>query len=86
VFALAVTLLIVSLEVPETFNDLWAKMQGFGSFAISFAILFQVWYTQHIFFRRYGLQDPADAGIERRAVVPGVVLHVSAEVSVRPCW
>jgi hypothetical protein len=57
VFAFAVTLLIVSLEVPETFTDLWVKMQGFGSFAISFSILFQVWYTQHIFFRRYGLQD-----------------------------
>src|SRR5947209_17499716 len=57
VFAFAVTLLIVSLEVPQTFNDLWGKMQGFGAFAISFAILFQVWYTQHIFFRRYGLQD-----------------------------
>jgi len=57
VFAFAVTLLIVSLEVPQTFNDLWIKMQGFGAFAISFAILFQVWYTQHTFFRRYGLQD-----------------------------
>src|SRR5437016_10426914 len=57
VFAFAVTLLIVSLEVPQTFNDLWVKMQGFAAFAISFAMLFQVWYTQHIFFRRYGLQD-----------------------------
>ena len=57
VFAFAVALLIVSLEVPQTFTELWARMQGFVAFAISFAVLFQVWYTQHIFFRRYGLQD-----------------------------
>ena len=57
VFAFAVTLLIVSLEVPETFSALLEKMQGFVSFAISFAMLFQVWYAQHIFFRRFGLQD-----------------------------
>ena len=36
VFAFAVTLLVVSLEVPETFTELWHKMQGLGAFAISF--------------------------------------------------
>jgi uncharacterized membrane protein len=57
VFAFAITLLIVALEVPETFDALWTKMHGFLAFAISFALLFQVWYAQHNFFRRYGLQD-----------------------------
>jgi uncharacterized membrane protein len=57
VFAFAVTLLIVALEVPETFGELWAKMHGFVAFAIGFAILFHVWYNQHSFFRRFGLQD-----------------------------
>ncbi|HET8548262.1 MAG TPA: TMEM175 family protein [Bryobacteraceae bacterium] len=57
VFAFAITLLIVALEVPETFDALWAKMHGFVAFAISFALLFHVWYAQHTFFRRYGLQD-----------------------------
>ena len=57
VFAFAVTLLVVALEVPETFAELWIKMQGFVAFALSFAMLFHVWYSQHIFFRRYGLQD-----------------------------
>ena len=57
VFAFAVTLLVIALEVPHTFAELWAEMHGFFAFAISFDLLFQVWYTQHIFFRRYGLQD-----------------------------
>lgn len=57
VFAFAVTLLVVSLEVPKTFTELAAAMRGFGAFAISFALLFMIWYIQFKFFRRYGLQD-----------------------------
>jgi len=57
VFAFAVTLLIVSLEVPRTFNELMALMSGFVPFAICFAMLMQVWHEQFLFFRRYNLQD-----------------------------
>ena len=57
VFAFAVTLLVVSLEVPKTFSELKLAMHGFGAFAISFALLFFVWFNQYKFFRRYGLQD-----------------------------
>jgi uncharacterized membrane protein len=57
VFAFAVTLLVVSLEVPKTFTELAATMRGFGAFAISFALLFMIWFNQFKFFRRYGLQD-----------------------------
>jgi Predicted integral membrane protein len=57
VFAFAVTLLVVSLEVPKTFNELAATMRGFGAFAISFVLLFIVWFNQYKFFRRYGLRD-----------------------------
>jgi len=57
VFAFAVTLLIVSLEVPETFDQLLNTMSGFAAFAVSFTILFQIWYSQYMFFRRYGLED-----------------------------
>jgi uncharacterized membrane protein len=57
VFGFAITLLVVSLEVPKTFNELASAMSGFGAFAISFGLLFLVWYNQHKFFRRYGLQD-----------------------------
>jgi uncharacterized membrane protein len=56
VFAFAVTLLVVSLEVPHTFAELMAAMKGFVAFAICFAVLLQVWYYHYIFSRRYGLQ------------------------------
>src|ERR687885_201686 len=57
VFAFAVTLLVVSLEVPRTYGELLATMQGFFAFAICFALLLAVWFEQYKFFRRYGLRD-----------------------------
>lgn len=57
VFGFAITLLVVSLEVPKTFNELLEAMRGFGAFAICFMLLFVVWFNQYKFFRRYGLQD-----------------------------
>jgi uncharacterized membrane protein len=57
VFGFAVTLLVVSLEVPKTFNELMQAMRGFGAFAICFTLLIVVWFNQYKFFRRYGLQD-----------------------------
>ncbi|HXB35938.1 MAG TPA: TMEM175 family protein [Puia sp.] len=57
VFAFAVTLLIVSLEVPKSFDELLVSMRGFFAFAICFTLLMLVWYEQHIFFRRYALDD-----------------------------
>jgi hypothetical protein len=57
VFAFAVTLLVVSLEVPHTFSELWLAMREFFAFAICFALLFQVWWRHFNFFRRYGLED-----------------------------
>src|SRR5713101_2995080 len=70
VFAFAVTLLVVSLEVPRTFAELMQTMRGFGAFAISFTLLFIVWFNQYKFFRRYGLQDNITV------VLNGVLLFV----------
>ena len=56
VFAFAVTLLVVSLEVPHTYAELVVAMKGFFAFAICFAMLVQVWYYHYIYARRYGLQ------------------------------
>lgn len=70
VFAFAVTLLVVSLEVPKTFTELAEIMRGFGAFAISFTLLFVVWFNHYKFFRRYGLQDTTTV------VLSGVLLFV----------
>ena len=56
VFAFAVTLLVVALEVPHTFEELANAMKGFGAFAICFAMLAMVWHVHVKFFRRYGLE------------------------------
>lgn len=57
VFAFAVTLLVVSLEVPRTYEELMTVMRGFLAFAICFAVLVSIWHEHFVFFRRYGLQD-----------------------------
>jgi len=61
VFGFAVTLLIVALEVPRTSGELLETMQGFASFALTFAVLYLLWYRQFVFFRRYGLEDRTTA-------------------------
>jgi len=57
VFGFAITLLIVSLEVPKTSTELLATMRGFGAFVITFFMLASLWYSQFTFHRRYGLED-----------------------------
>jgi uncharacterized membrane protein len=57
VFAFAITLLVVSLEVPKSFEELLHMMRGFPAFAISFALLFQIWWRHYRFFRSYDLED-----------------------------
>jgi uncharacterized membrane protein len=70
VFGFAITLLVVSLEVPRTAAEVLHAMRGFFSFAITFTILFSVWRLQFGFFRRYGLEDNHTVGLT------GVLLFV----------
>jgi len=57
VFGFAATLLVVSLEVPQTFPELAKSLDGFVAFAFSFSMLILIWAAHNGFFRRYGLQD-----------------------------
>jgi uncharacterized membrane protein len=57
VFGFALTLIVVSLEVPEDYDALMATLRGFPAFAICFAMLTWIWYVHHTFFRRYALTD-----------------------------
>lgn len=57
VFALCATLLILTLEVPRTYEDLVYIAQGFAPFGLSFAMLIFIWHEHHMFFKRYPLVD-----------------------------
>lgn len=57
VFGFALTLIVISLEVPTTFGELMNAMRGFLGFAICFAVLTWIWHCHYTFFRRYALQD-----------------------------
>src|SRR5437763_279879 len=57
VFGFALTLLVVSLDVPRSFDDLVNTMRGFPAFAICFLLLALIWNAHYKFCRRYGLDD-----------------------------
>jgi hypothetical protein len=57
VFAFSVSLLVASLEVPQTFEELKIIIRGALPFFATVALLFLLWYQQYIFFRHYGLSD-----------------------------
>ena len=57
VFAFALTLLVVSTEVPHSYAALIAVLSGFPAFALSFLLLVAIWYNHYLYFRRYGLHD-----------------------------
>ena len=57
VFAFSATLLVVSLEVPESFPDLIDDLRGFVAFGLRFAALLMLWSVHHAYFRRYPLAD-----------------------------
>jgi uncharacterized membrane protein len=57
VFAFSITLLVVSLEVPKTYDELIVAIRGFPTFAVCFALLFQVWWRHYRFFRTFDLED-----------------------------
>jgi uncharacterized membrane protein len=75
VFAFAVTLLVVSLEVPKNFVELLGVMKGFVAFGICFAMLVLVWEEHTVFFRRYGLQTVPIVGLNS-ALLFVVLLYV----------
>lgn len=57
VFAFAVTLLVVALEVPHTFEGLLDVVRGFPAFVICFTLLMTFWNAHYRYHRRYGLED-----------------------------
>lgn len=57
VFAFSITLLMISLEVPQTFTQILELTDELIAFAITIIPLFIIWQQHRQFFRRYGLDD-----------------------------
>jgi uncharacterized membrane protein len=57
VFAFAVTLLVVALEVPHTFDGLLDILRAFPAFVLCFVLLMMFWNAHFRFHRRYGFED-----------------------------
>jgi len=57
IFGFAATLLVVSLDVPTSYDALLKSLKGFPAFGLSFIALVAIWRVHRDFFRRYPLGD-----------------------------
>jgi uncharacterized membrane protein len=57
VFALAATLLVVTLEVPSDYDELLETVAGFPAFGLAFASLISLWAGHRQFFAHHPLGD-----------------------------
>jgi uncharacterized membrane protein len=72
VFALSATLLVVTLEVPSSYEALLESVAGFPAFALAFAAIISLWYEHRRFFTEYPLAD--DIAIVLNSLLLFVVL------------
>lgn len=56
VFAIALTMLVMSSDQPASFVELRDQFWGFPGFAVGFALLLLIWHF-YLFFRRFALAD-----------------------------
>jgi uncharacterized membrane protein len=56
-FGFAITRLVVSLEVPDNFDELMQVIRGLPVFAVTFAILLMIWQEHHSLFKRFPSSD-----------------------------
>lgn len=57
IFGFAITLLVISSEVPQTYVELQASMYSFMGFVFCIMLLFDIWSSHYKFTKRYGLED-----------------------------
>jgi|SRR6056297_1315024 len=57
IFGFAITLLIISSEVPKNYVELQASMYGFLGFIFCTLLIMTIWNSHKTYFIRYGLQD-----------------------------
>lgn len=56
-FGFSITLLIVSLEPPTSYDQLVKLMLSFPAFGVTFILMMFIWYWHYRFFRQYGLNS-----------------------------
>lgn len=56
-FAFALTLLVISLDPPTSFDGLVAALHDVPAFLLSAAMLMMFWWAHHEWSRRYGIDD-----------------------------
>lgn len=57
VFGFCLTLLVVALQVPRSYDEMIQNLRGFAAFGFSFAMLYYVWNLHFLYCRRFGLED-----------------------------
>jgi len=57
VFAIAITLLVVSYDIPKNYSEFTSVMWGFFGFGFTFFGMTCIWYNNFKFHRRFGLED-----------------------------
>lgn len=57
VFALTLTLLVVTSTIPATFHELFLVVRDLPVAIVTFALITLAWHYHYLFFRRYGLED-----------------------------
>jgi uncharacterized membrane protein len=57
VFGFAMSLLVVSLEAPKSYQELLETLRGVVPFAFCFFIFIMIWWEHHRLFKRYALHD-----------------------------
>ena len=63
IFGFAISLLVVSLEAPKTYDQMMEVLRGFLPFTVCFWIFIDIWFEHHHFFKRYALQDKTTMGL-----------------------
>lgn len=58
VFALAITLLLISSAAPKNFTELRLFVWGLLPFGMSITLIMLIWYEHYLYFLRFGLRTP----------------------------
>lgn len=86
VFAIAITLLVLNLEIPhglagsEVADALWAERESLLAFAVSFAVIGRFWIAHHQFFGQLRAFDGRLIGLNLLYLAFVVLIPFSSDV------